>query len=1680
MLDIQDAKFNMKVGELEANINAQSHFICEFKTFSNLNSSYEINLYFENEFENTTLTSNRPIVQSVQSISYSPSMIPIISNGEISIPFNYQFPTNYSGYILAIKSNLFGSFVNIGNCSFSIPFLNCSVSSMNSILSSTTKAKFDIFINNERSLSLTPYFTFYNDFKLSEILPSVFVEMNHNDSLYLKSLVPLQYFGESIKVKYSFNGNISIHNCVFSNETQVQCQYPRFTEVGMVSIWITQTQSIYEELTTKLLVYNISTLKCTEIKPAILSFTNQTIVDIIGIGFFNSKDIIVIVYDTFVGRYSKGIFVSDSVIKTTIDPFFDINGIYPRELKMKISFDGGVNFINAGKLSVNNHRQLEISPKLISLREKTSGIKISNFPKDGLYYNKNDYTIDYKLIRNDSVSLTMNCVQNTTVLNCELNSLPLSVGFYKFKLEKRNFKNGETNDIYIFAQNEVYIYDMVVNSVDPKKIVLNSTEKVIVSGNWNSKLFTSVKFRFKFSVNSLFAFVEKILFVPGNVTETALVANSPSNKEPMINLEVSFTFNDVNFHAISFIQLPLYSIDNVRNLEGEGNNFLSSSSSPGRITGNNFINSGILLILQTSKETFDITSISNINFKSNSQIDFRFPNVTEIGFKYELRYPLSLTLGLSFNGGNYYAKSTISYLNSHLQSVFSGIVPTITPRKGLNFTVFGVKLEYTRNCSFYADSEGTIEVYDTPINYLNLESNFLTCFLPLSVQLSYNSLYISLKNKEGEKNVNSKEILFYTPPYLSSTIPTQGDSFGGFPIQIFGQNIPRPLGNNGIYCKFGQIVCEKECQWISSSEVKCTTQGHPPALIDIYLSYNKLDWHNLIANATRYQSNTCESGYTAKDYRESCHLCPPGTFKPAPGLFECTPCENNRYTLFSGAKNCETCPDNTTTGSNVRGSNSFDKCVCEKNFYLNPNYDEHSGAHKKCITCPVGASCDNLNTTVPVAKFGYWNYKTNYHNFYLCKPKNSCPGYSAENCTMGYRGIRCGQCMQQWYKFRGECRQCERTEITWLRLLGLSGAFALITGLFFALSSTKVQHIASIAIAFSFWQILSMLARFDIQWPSLIGGSLTASSVSNFNVDFLSPNCIFPSLDYIALWIIQMMLPIAFLVCFVILYILLIIRSLFTIPIKAAINICMKIKYLKPSVKNEEEEPEKNFKKVLSTGFRFVGNTLKFIVNFTIWFFTQKSTGRQFMKIFNRIINSYFAVLSFSFIFIMTTSSEIFACTKQPDGIYTLDASPDITCYQGQWLFMLPLTLFWYLLFGGGSLFYFVLIYFNFKKWSNSKNFVERNKFMLSRFKKKYFFWEAVVTLRKTILSILYIFLDDMLVIVAGIVLLFIGFLLHTNFVPFKRKFHNVMDYFVILVTITTLFFGFLFFVDNFPPGTKAPAEYLSFGIIIISTVIVISMILWDANTRRKNDKKKEKKKLQNIADIQQRDKDTRDLLNALHERDAHDDLFKTNQVVPWNVDYEFEPFGFKTDTETPEEDFKTMNDIFSNLFSWARLSRKYYLIKRKGAKSTAKIIKKFQKKSKEEKELEFFVHSLKQKESTYREELRNQSNGNLISKELENKMVKQEMKKKTNEFILNQENEKKVENEENSNESKPERSKISNLLKSVLTKNVPVIERNFNGKVEVVKKEKKSKATKESENIITPEDEKINEKDVK
>jgi hypothetical protein len=873
----------------------------------------------------------------------------------------------------------------------------------------------------------------------------------------------------------------------------------------------------------------------------------------------------------------------------------------------------------------------------------------------------------------------------------------------------------------------------------------------------------------------------------------------------------------------------------------------------------------------------------------------------------------------------------------------------------MNISGFGLTLELAKNCSFYENKESILlgkALYETSPQYVyqigTNVSNSLLCHVPFYLTQNRTSLYLTLKNAQHETNPNGYTIEFYEPPILKRNIPTSGPSYGGTNIQIIGTGIlPTSKVAPFIYCKFGNILCEKPCERIDSENLLCEVQAHPPSEVVFSMSYNKLDWHPV--NSTTFTYTTCDAGYTAANYKEVCKLCSPGSYKPTSGLYECLKCSNGTFSSFAGALTCEKCSDNTIGFET--GSTSHEGCLCKSGTYYNHEIYQQAGANKKCIDCPPGAFCP-FNSTIPLSLPGFWRSQDNFQNFYSCFPKESCGGFAPENCTAGYEGIRCGKCQTKYYKFRGKCAACGESWLVWIRLLGIVSLMALITGVFFALSSAKVHHLASIAIAFSFWQVLSMFAKFDIQWPSLIGGTLTASSVSNFNTDFLSPNCIFQNMSYVSLWVLQMLLPIYFLASFGTLYVILIVRSMFaTVVSKLLSLINVQIKYITPiSLKKkdelgiDEEQIEKIpfIKKVLVV----LANILGKVANFSIWFVSQKSTGRDLVKILNRIINGYFAFLSFSFIFIMTTASEVFVCTKQTDGLYTLNGSPDIRCYQdATWLTMMPMTIVWYLIFGVGSAIYFILIFFNYTKWSKNLNFRERNKFMLSRFRNKLFFWEAVITLRKTILSVLYIFLDEMLVIVAGIFLLFIGFLLHTNFVPFKRKFHNVMDYFVIIVTMSTLFFGFLFFVDRFPEGTKGLAEWLAFIVIIGSTVIVVSMILWDANTRRKNDKKKLRNRLLKLIKDQEQVEETRVLLVALHQKEENDDMFQV-KALPWDVDYEYKPMDFQTDSETPEESFSNMNDIFGDLLSWKRISRKLFLIQRKGQKTTTKIVKKFKKKT--------------------------------------------------------------------------------------------------------------------------------------
>jgi hypothetical protein len=129
-----------------------------------------------------------------------------------------------------------------------------------------------------------------------------------------------------------------------------------------------------------------------------------------------------------------------------------------------------------------------------------------------------------------------------------------------------------------------------------------------------------------------------------------------------------------------------------------------------------------------------------------------------------------------------------------------------------------------------------------------------------------------------------------------------------------------------------------------------------------------------------------------------------------------------------------------------------------------------------------------------------------------------------------------------------------------------------------------------------------------------------------------------------------------------------------------------------------------------------------------IWTFKHVSTRYDMKIFFNKILNTLSAYISFLFIFMMTNAAEIFVCTKQKNETFTLNASPNILCFRNEWWIMFPISIIWFIVFGFGSLFYFGLMIFQRKKDINSEFFQLRFRFVLLRFKNKYFYWKLVET----------------------------------------------------------------------------------------------------------------------------------------------------------------------------------------------------------------------------------------------------------------------------------------------------------------------------------------------------------------
>jgi hypothetical protein len=82
---------------------------------------------------------------------------------------------------------------------------------------------------------------------------------------------------------------------------------------------------------------------------------------------------------------------------------------------------------------------------------------------------------------------------------------------------------------------------------------------------------------------------------------------------------------------------------------------------------------------------------------------------------------------------------------------------------------------------------------------------------------------------------------------------------------------------------------------------------------------------------------------------------------------------------------------------------------------------------------------------------------------------------------------------------------------------------------------------------------------------------------------------------------------------------------------------------------------------------------------------------------------------------------------------------------------MFIFSLIYLIIFIGGIISYYLFILFFNKYLIKYKGWRTINKFLLGKYKKKYFFWELLIIMRKTIYQLLNIFFKPMLVISLGL-----------------------------------------------------------------------------------------------------------------------------------------------------------------------------------------------------------------------------------------------------------------------------------------------------------------------------------------
>lgn len=418
------------------------------------------------------------------------------------------------------------------------------------------------------------------------------------------------------------------------------------------------------------------------------------------------------------------------------------------------------------------------------------------------------------------------------------------------------------------------------------------------------------------------------------------------------------------------------------------------------------------------------------------------------------------------------------------------------------------------------------------------------------------------------------------------------------------------------------------------------------------------------------------------DGKQECSNCPLGRIASDTGSSYCSDCSIGKFMESTGSARCRDCPLNAVTL--LPGTSSQLDCFCPEGLYGS------AFMGKPCMSCDhsAGFECPP-NSSFPIVLEGFWRLSWRDIPFaHKCFPSDACSRFisspKGSNCREGYDGVRCGKCVDGYYRGDSSCQPClSNTYRAWF--------FTSIPILIFSNAVLRMSKFSqgrsdsSLRVIIRWLQILGVLPRNSngkSKTPAWYDSVFFLGKLANLNVDTISISCS-TGLTFWGVYFLQVLFP--FIIALLVLCVRLTIQRLF---------------------KSQETISNSNSMRWVSVNSRGVFQLLMRIGTYIL-------------------ISLYTYCLSVAF--------RPFRCFKQEDGSYTMVDNPSSDCFTAEWFKYAPFTI-------GYSLALTVCfpIFISYKLWRFRNNLSDENLFriygfLITPFSQKLYWWELVLVLKRVI-----------------------------------------------------------------------------------------------------------------------------------------------------------------------------------------------------------------------------------------------------------------------------------------------------------------------------------------------------------